>query len=260
VGASTDGLLGEDRRCVEAPGEEIKVGGACLGRGGVAGLEPFIWDLVQNFGKNGRIEACGGEGGGLFQTIGPRQEYVISDVGEGRAGETVGVGPVVVKVQGCAVVDEVELAMPVEEIGVACRAIDVQGEGVEPYGERGDARIGFVVCGGVEHGGAGKIVEGEVEADTGAEEIADLLIGFVSSEGGVYLSEDQFGDVEVEGATDFAGYEFGYKGERALTGTTEFDYVETEVVGLNDCGKRAAFAESGDVLGRADGAKHCCLV
>jgi hypothetical protein len=92
-------------------------------------------------------------------------------------GEAIGVGPVVMEVESSAVVDEVELAVPVEEIGVASGAVDVEGEGVEPDGEGGDLRIGFVAGCGVEHGGAGEIVESEVQADAGAEEVADLLIG-----------------------------------------------------------------------------------
>jgi hypothetical protein len=40
-------------------------------------------------------------------------------------------------------VDEVELAVPVEVIGVAGGAVDVEGEGVEPDGEGCDVGIGL---------------------------------------------------------------------------------------------------------------------
>jgi hypothetical protein len=166
----------------------------------------------------------------------------------------------VVKVECRAVIDEVKLTMPVEEIGVARGAVDVEGEGVEPDGERGDVGVGFVARCGIEHRGAGEIIEGQVESDAGAKEVADLLVGFVASEGGVDLGEDEFRNVEAEGAADSAGDEFGDKGERTLARAAEFDDVEAKVVGLDNCGKRAAFAERGDILGGADGAKHCCLV
>jgi len=86
------------------------------------------------------------------------------------------------------------------------------------------------------------------------------LIWFVASQGWVDLGEDEFRNIEAEGAADFASYELGDESERALAGTAEFNDVEAEVVSLDNCGKRAAFAKGSDVLSGADGAEHCCLV
>lgn len=38
-----------------------------------------------------------------------------------------------VKVQRCAMVDEVELSMPQQQIGILRRTVHVLGEGVEPH-------------------------------------------------------------------------------------------------------------------------------
>jgi hypothetical protein len=203
--------------------------------------------------------ACGFSGG-FFEVCGPWQEDVVADVGEGGVGEAFGVGPVVVEVESGAVVDEVELTVPVEEIGVAGSAVDVEGEGVEPDGERGDLRISSITGCGVEHSGAGEIVESEVEACAGAEKVANLLVGLVAPEGRVDLSEDEFGDFETKCATNFACDEFRYQGERALASAAELNDVEAQIIRFNNCWKGAAFTKSSYVLGGADGAKHWCLV
>jgi len=223
-------------------------------------LEPVIWNLGENFGEDGWVESSAGEGGGLFEVGGPGEENVVANVGEGKGGEAVGVGPVVVEVESGTVVDEVGPVVPGEEVGVAGGAVDVEGEGVEPDSERCGAGVGCVAGGGIEHGGAGEIVQGQVDANAGAEEIANILIGLVASEGRVDLDEDEFGDVKADGATDFSGDKFGYKGEGALTSATKFDDIEAEVVSLYDCGEGSTFAEGRDVLGGADSTKHCCLV
>src|SRR5271170_6310289 len=137
MGASTDGLLGEDGGCGETPGEEIEVGSARFGRGGVTGLKPFVGDLREDLGDDLGIETAGCMNGSLFKTRGPGQEDMVADVGEEGVGEAVGVGPVVVKVERRAVVDEVELTVPVQEIRVASGAIYIQDEGIEPDGKGG---------------------------------------------------------------------------------------------------------------------------
>jgi len=225
-----------------------------------AGEKPLIGDLIEDFGED--VGGNGGAGvvGGCFEGGGPGEQDVVADVGEGRVGEARSVGPVVVEVEGGAMVDEVGFAMPVEKVGVAGGAVDVEDEGVEPDGEGGGAGIGLVAGSGVEHGGAGEVVEGKVEADAGAEEIADLLVRLVAPQGGIDFGEDEFRDVEAEGTADLTGYEFGYKGERALAGAAEFYDVEAEVVGLDDGGEGATLAESGYVLRGTNGTKHCCLV
>jgi hypothetical protein len=143
MGASTDGLLSKDGGCGETPGEEIEVGGAGFGGRGMAGLKPFVGNLREDLGDDLRIETAGCVSRSLLKARGPGQKDMVADVGEGGVGEAIGVGPVVVKVERRAVVDEVELTVPVQEIRVASGAVDVQDESIEPDGEGGCMRFGL---------------------------------------------------------------------------------------------------------------------
>src|ERR1700720_4348 len=119
MGASTDGLLGEDGGCCETAGEEIEIGCACVGGRLMAGLKPLVGNLREDLVEDRRVDEGGCLSRNFFELRCPGQKDVVADVGEGRVGEAAGVAPVVVKVEGGAVVDEVELGVPVEEIGVA---------------------------------------------------------------------------------------------------------------------------------------------
>jgi len=97
-------------------------------------VKPFVGNLRKDFGKDCWIEKGASLSGGFFQVGGPWKEDVTADVGKWGGGKTIGVGPVVMEVEGCAVVNEVELTVPVEEICVAGGAVDVEGEGIKPDG------------------------------------------------------------------------------------------------------------------------------
>ena len=104
---------------------------------------------------------------------------------EGLRGEVGGVGfaagPGVVEVEGGPMVDRPGGAMPDEEIRVGPCSVDVGGERVEPndvgclLGRGGPAPVVAE--------GAGEEVDAEVAADTGIEQILDLLVRFVLVDG-----------------------------------------------------------------------------
>ena len=72
-----------------------------------------------------------------------RQQHVVLDRGNGLVARAAVVGPVVVEVERRAVVDQPELAVPDQQVGVARRAVDVGDEGVEPDDARGELGVGL---------------------------------------------------------------------------------------------------------------------
>ena len=66
-------------------------------------------------------------------------------------------------------------------------------------------------------------------------------------------------DEQAEGARDLAGDQFGEQGFDALGGAAELDDVEAVVLGLDDGGDGAAFAQRGDVAGSLERAEHGCF-
>ena len=181
---------------------------------------------------------------------------MLSDFWERRGDFLLSRGPVVVEEERGSVIDGVELAVPDEQVSVARGAVDVEHKGVEPDEERGFVGRSGVARGGIEHGGAGQKVEAEVEAGAGLEQLADFVVGLVAAKRGVNVDEDQLGHAQAEGASDFAGDDFGDEGEEALAGSAKFDNVETQIVGFDDGGQRAAFAEGNDIARGVDGAQH----
>ena len=105
------------------------------------------------------------------------------------AGSVTPGAPAVVEVERGAVVDHPEVAVPEQEVGVAPRAVDVGGEGVEPQ------HPGALVVGGadlaVDPERAGQEVDAEVGADAGVEQVLHLLVGLVARQLGVEVEHDE---------------------------------------------------------------------
>ena len=120
----------------------------------------------------------------------------------------------------------------------------------------GDLRRGCVACGGIEHHGAGQVVECEVQAGAGLEEITDFRVGIVAAEEGVDFYEDEFRYGKAESTGDLSCNEFSDQCQRSLACAAELDDVQTEVIRLHDCGQGAAFPERENVTRGVDGAKH----
>src|SRR5579884_1624017 len=129
-GAGTNGLLHEQRRGVKTAQQVVDIGAALLERFGGAffGQQPGIGDLRNNAGEDvlgePRFKRC--------DAIGPGQQHVIANGGERTGGGAADTGPVVMEIQARAVIDAIELFMPPEQIRIACGAIDIADEGVEP--------------------------------------------------------------------------------------------------------------------------------
>ena len=251
----TDGLLFKCGGGGAPLGEELHVAGAAVGGSDAVGdgFEPFFGNEIDDGGQGQIREALMSDARRGGNLLCPGEEDVVLDLGE-RGGDLLfHAGPVVVKEEGGAVVDGVELTVPDEEVGIARRAVDVLREGVEPDEHGGFIYGRGVARGGVEHGGAGEVVESEVEAGARFEKLANFVVGIVAAEGWVDLDEDDLGNAEAKGTADFASEEFGDEGEDSLPCSAEFDDVEAEVVGFYNRRQGSAFAQGDDVTGRSGG-------
>ncbi len=149
-----------------------------------------------------------------------------------------------------AVVDQPERTMPLEQVGVARRAVDVEHERIEPDD------LGGELCGGriewVVRQRAGQEVEADVEAGRGAEQVLDLGIGLGDGDPRVELDEHELGHVQTECTRQLAGDQLGSQRARSLAGAAELDDVEPVVVCLDEPGQRAALAQCGHIAGGDD--------
>jgi len=78
----------------------------------------------------------------LFNHCRPRQQDVLANLRKGRLDLLLHGGPIVVKEECCAVVDQVELAMPQQQVGILRGAIHILREGIEPHRQRCFVRLG----------------------------------------------------------------------------------------------------------------------
>src|SRR5215813_11150954 len=101
--------------------------------------------------------------------------------------------PGVVKVERGAMIYEPEALMPEEQVGVASRAVHVGDVGIEPNDGGGEVGVERRGGGGRIGEGAGQVVEGEVEAGAGLDEIADLVVRLGAAKDGVKLHQDDIG-------------------------------------------------------------------
>ena len=161
-----------------------------------------------------------------------------------------------VEVQRGAVVDQIEPAVPHQQVGVARRAVDVADEGIEPDDARRQVRIGLF-GNGVEVHSARQVVHRQVESRAGLDQVLDLRIAFGAREFGVQVHQRQVRHRQLQRLGESAGDHFGHQRLRALAGAAELEHVEAFVVGFHDGGHGAAFAQWGDVAGGGtEGERH----
>ena len=164
--------------------------------------------------------------------------------------------PLVVHDQRRAVVDEPGPAVPHQQVHVARRAVHVGHVRIEP--DDAGCQVGFDgVHQRIEGHRARQVVQRQVEAGAGADEVLDLGIGFGAGEFGVELREHQLGHRQAEHARQLAGHQFRDQRAAALPRAAELQHVQAVVVGLDDGGERPALAEGRDVARGGDGADHC---
>src|SRR3970040_2921603 len=96
----------------------------------------------------------------------------------------------------CRVLSTVVMAD--EDVGVPWRAFDVGDEGIEPDDLRGQFRGEGGEDERIEAQRAGEEVHAQVEAGAADEQLLNLSVGFVTTDGGVEFDKDQFGDGQAE--------------------------------------------------------------
>ena len=158
--------------------------------------------------------------------------------------------PRVVEVERGAVVDQPEVAVPDQQVGVAPAAVDVGDERVQPERPRGD--VGRDLERRVEAEGAGQEVDAQVEAQAGVEQVLHLLVGLVAGDPLLELQHHQSRRAQVEPERQLADDHLGDQHGQALAGATELADVGAQVVGLDDAGERSALAQRCHVAGRTD--------
>ena len=109
---------------------------------------------------------------------------------------------------------------------------------------------------GVEHDGAGKVIEGKVQAYTGLQQLANLIIRFVAAECGIDFDKYNLGHAQAEGAANLAGNQLRNQRQNTLSCTAEFDHVEPKVISLHNGGQRASFAQGKHITRRIYGSQH----
>jgi hypothetical protein len=149
--------------------------------------------------------------------------------------------------------------MPHQHVGVARGAIDVRDECIEPDDRRGERR-GRPMRHRIESHGTGQIVERDVEAAAGADQVLDLGVGLGACQIRIELDQHDLRHRQIGGAADLAGEELRNQRLRSLPGTAELEHIHPIVVCFHDRGHGPALAERGDVAGDGDGAQwgHCC--
>jgi hypothetical protein len=169
----------------------------------------------------------------------------------GRVGEAV--VPGVMEVERGAVVDDPEVVVPEQQVGVVPRSVDVRAERVEPQHPGGDLCVRGEVA--VVAEGAGQEVDAEVDPDTGAEQVLHLLVGLVAGQVRPEVEEHLSWRAEPDPLGQARDDHLRDQHPQSLPGAAELADVGAEVVGLDDAGEAAALPERRDVAGDRDGRK-----
>ena len=153
-----------------------------------------------------------------------------------------------------AVVDQPDLLVPDEQVGVAVRAVDVRDERVEPDdvgGERGVDRA----CPGVYGSEPGR--KSIPRFRPGLASISSWISGSGSAaaSAGSTSTTTSSGTGSPSARAELAGDDLGDERLLALPGAAELRDVHPVVVGLHEPGQRAALAQGLGVAGRGDGAQ-----
>ena len=133
--------------------------------------------LQCRLGQQGREPRTGGD-----DVSGERQQDVILDERESRAGAALPPVCTMVEVERRPVVDQIIGSLPEKQVGVSCGAIDVGDECVEPDDRRREVRIDGVIGGRIEGERARKIGEPGIRADTTAQDILNLWVRLTLAE------------------------------------------------------------------------------
>ncbi len=197
---------------------------------------------------------------GLLDRGGEREEDVLGDAVEGTGGVGVGLVPGVMDVQRRPVVDQPGPPIADDQVGVARRAVRIDGQIVEPHDVRGPfgalgRRTRHVA--GQRAGHEGKA---DVEPDRPAEQIADLVVRLRPGDLLRQRREHDLGHRQAERSTDLPHHELRDQRLLAVAGAAELDDVLAPVIGLDQRRQRASLAERRDVSGDVDACAACARV
>ncbi|MNT20103.1 hypothetical protein D3C72_1554000 [compost metagenome] len=172
----------------------------------------------------------------LGDAAGERQQHVVADQHEGLLAGIAGVGPVVMEVHRRAVVDQIQLAVPHHQVRIARGAVDVAGERIEPDDARGQVSV-HRHCRRVVVDRAGQVIQTQVQALAGADQVLDLRVGLGAGELAVQLHEQDLRNRQAHRACHLARNKLGDQRLWPLAGTTELEYGHAVVVGLDHGGQ-----------------------
>ena len=119
--------------------------------------------------------------------------------------------PRVMKIQGRAVIDEPESAVPHEHIDVAYRPVHIAYERIKPNDRRSQMLVRHSDQ-GVEGDRPGQIVQSDIQAGAGAYEALYFGIGLGARQFGGELDEDYFRDRQPRQSSDFTSKQFRDQG------------------------------------------------
>ena len=253
----TDGLRDECARRGEPAQEVIEIGGAApprprrSRRASPASQAVGIRSTMSS--STGRVSRAVRRRVDLGDAARPGQQHMVADQRKRIQRRRRIAEPGVVEVERRAVVDEPELAMPDQHVGVARGPVEVGHEGVEPDDARGELGIGRVGE-RVEGEGAREVVEAEVECrrwrGSGPGSRGRARCGPGRRRARRRRSREPAGRAAraISPATSSA-----ISALRALAGAAELEDVQAVVVGLDHGRKRPALAQRRDVAGGGDG-------
>ena len=159
-----------------------------------------------------------------------------------------------VPVERRPVVDQPDAAVPLEQVGVLGRAVDVGYERVEPHDVSRELAVRHQAGSRREGQRAGQEVHAEVHPLAREQQILDLRVGLGSADHRVELDGNELRHREPERTRELTDHHLGDERLRPLPRAAELQHVEPVVVGLDEPGQRAALAQRGDVAGRSDSA------
>ena len=236
----------------------VQVRGSFLHRGNpiTFAAQPVLGNLLQDARKNTSAQPLMGNSGSAAKIVRPGKKDMLRNFGERRGSFPGDAGPIMMEKQRGAVVDKVELPMPIEQVRVARSTIHILDESIEPDPERSNLRGSSIFRGRVEHSRAWKVIQPNIDAVRGLEKATDFVVGLIAAEGSIDVDKDNLGYAQAQRPADFAGDEFCDQCKGSLAGAPKFYDVKPEVLGLGDRGERASLAEGEDIAGCVDGPEH----
>ena len=236
----------------------VQVRGSFLHRGNPIpfAAQPVLGNLLQDARKNTAAQPLMGNSGSAAKIVRPGKKDMLRNFGERRGSFPGDAGPIMMEKQRGAVVDKVELPMPIEQVRVARSTIHILDESIEPDPKRSNLRGSSIFRCRVEHSRAWKVIQPNIDAVRGLEKATDFVVGLIAAEGSIDVDKDNLGYAQAQRPADFAGDEFRDQCKGSLAGAPKFHDVKPEVLGLGDRGERASLAEGEDIAGCVDGPEH----